>query len=91
MDCLKCGVSLPDPDFGKLSFRATCEKCSAALHCCENCKNYQPGQPNDCKVPGTDPISDRSANNFCEEFQLLATPPRHKKQDSKQRFEDLFK
>lgn len=75
MFCWKCGIELPDPPGGKLSFRATCDKCSFWLHCCKNCKNYKPGQPNDCAVPGTEYIADREAANFCEEFELLGSPP----------------
>jgi hypothetical protein len=26
--------------------------------------------PNDCLVPGTEPIADRASFNFCEEFSL---------------------
>lgn len=88
MNCWKCGTQLPDPS-GKLSFRAECDKCSAWLHCCKNCKNYKPGLPNDCMIPGTDPISDREASNFCEEFQLRGTGP-EKKADPKDVLKRLF-
>lgn len=74
MKCWKCGSKQdPLPD-NKLPFRATCEKCHAWLHCCRNCKNYQPGLPNDCKIPGTDYIADREAGNFCDEFILSGIP-----------------
>lgn len=94
MICWKCGTDLPTPSYGKISFRATCDKCESGLHCCLNCKYYKPGCPNDCAVPGTDPISDRAANNFCEEFSLLdksvkGTSP--KELPSKKSFDDLFK
>jgi hypothetical protein len=79
MRCWKCGTDQEDPPGGKLSFRATCIKCHSWLHCCKNCKNYQPGLPNDCKIPGTEYIPDREANNFCEEFQLLGVAPPSKK------------
>jgi hypothetical protein len=75
MKCWKCGTDLPDPPMGKLPFRALCDRCSAWLHCCKNCRNYHPGLPNDCAVPGTEYIADREAVNFCEEFQLLGLPP----------------
>jgi hypothetical protein len=92
MNCWNCGASYPAPDYGKISFRALCEKCEAGLHCCKNCKNYKPGLPNDCAIPGTDYIADRTANNFCEEFSLLgkgpSSPP---KNASKKPFDDLFK
>lgn len=70
MDCWKCGQRLELSASGKISVRQTCEKCHAWLHCCVNCKNYQPGLSNDCKIPGTDPIRDREAGNFCDEFVL---------------------
>jgi hypothetical protein len=66
---------MPDPAIGKLTFRAVCDKCGAALHCCRNCIYYQPGLPNDCRVPNTDFIADRTATNFCEEFSLKGKPP----------------
>jgi len=75
MKCWSCGGEESDPPFGKLPFRACCEKCSAALHCCVNCIYYKPGLPNDCAVPGTDFIPDRRASNFCEEFKLLGKGP----------------
>lgn len=68
MKCWKCDTvqsSLPD---GKLPFRATCEKCDFYLHSCKNCKFFKPGQPNDCMVPGTEPVRDRESFNYCEEF-----------------------
>lgn len=71
MKCWKCNTDLPDPPLGKLSFRALCDHCLAWLHSCKNCKNYQPGLPNNCRIPGTEFISDRESSNFCEEFDLL--------------------
>jgi hypothetical protein len=62
---------MSDPPYGKLPFRATCETCHTDLHCCRNCRFYKPGLPNDCAVPGTEFIPDRTANNLCEEFKLL--------------------
>ncbi len=90
MNCWKCGISLPDPAWGKLTFRASCDACNADLHCCLNCKYYKPGCPNDCMVPGTEYISDRSRSNLCEEFSLLGKPPKVKDPDGKKRFDDLF-
>jgi len=76
MKCWHCGTTVEDPPRGKLSFRAICEECSTWLHCCRNCKNYKPGLPNDCAVPGTEPIADREACNFCDEFQVLGAGPK---------------
>lgn len=73
MKCWNCGTELDLPN--KITFRATCDKCSFYLHCCKNCRNYKPGLPNDCAIPGTEYIADRTANNFCEDFELLGIGP----------------
>lgn len=91
MYCWSCGALLSDLSYGKISFRALCEKCQAGLHCCQNCKHYKPGLPNDCAVPGTEYIADRQANNFCEDFLLLGKPPAKPNSNAKRRFDDLFK
>ena len=70
MLCWKCQKDLEDPPSPRLPFRATCDHCSAWLHCCVNCRHYQPGLPNDCQIPGTEQIADREACNFCDEFSL---------------------
>ena len=90
MQCWNCHARLLDFSDKKISFRATCDKCGAALHCCKNCKFYKPGLPNDCAVPDTDHISDRTATNFCEEFSMLDNPP-PKNIRSTKGFDDLFK
>ncbi len=91
MNCWNCNATLPDFSFGKVSFRATCEKCLADLHCCKTCRFYKPGRPNDCMIPGTDFIADQTKNNLCVEFSLLGTYTAVKKDDAKKRFDDLFK
>lgn len=90
MDCWNCGIEVGITSYGKLSFRAMCDNCSAELHCCLNCKYYQPGLPNDCQIRGTEFIADRSRNNFCEEFSALGKFV-SKKTKPKSNFDDLFK
>ena len=89
--CWKCGNALEDI-LTPLPFRATCADCTSWLHCCVNCKHYAPGKPNDCNVPGTDPIRDREGCNFCEEFTLLGLhkgkKPANLDDISKQLFKD---
>jgi hypothetical protein len=75
MKCWKCGADEADPFGGKLPFRAVCETCGVELHCCVNCVFYFPGKPNDCAVPGTGYVADRTAANLCEEFKLFGKGP----------------
>lgn len=86
--CWKCGQALPDLP-KRISFREICPQCHVHLHACKNCQNYEVGRPNDCKVPGTDPITDREANNFCEEFLMLGKPPAPKP-NANDAFKHLF-
>lgn len=74
MKCPHCGKSLEDVP--RIAFKATCDHCGAYLHSCVNCRNYKPGMPNDCLVPGTEYIADREKANYCEEFALLGTGPK---------------
>jgi hypothetical protein len=87
MNCWNCGAPLNLT--GKITFRATCDVCHAALHCCRNCVYYKPGLPNDCMVPNTDYIADRTAINFCEEFKILGKAP-EKKANPKDAAKKLF-
>lgn len=92
MHCWNCGAFLEDLVMKKLSFRETCDTCYAALHCCNNCIYHQIGRSNECMIPDTDRISDRTSNNFCEEFSVLGKAPASNKNDNaKLRFEKLFK
>ncbi len=45
-----------------------CEKCSAYLHCCLNCRFYEPKLHNQCAIPTTDWVGDKAGANFCDEF-----------------------
>ena len=91
MNCWTCGALLDDSMGRKISFRAVCDHCLAALHCCKNCKYYKPGVSNDCLVPRTEYVADRTANNFCEEFSILGKSPSVKPLDKTKPFDDLFK
>lgn len=75
MFCWHCGKPLDIPK-GKMSFREECTYCQAALHSCKNCVYYTPGKPNDCAIPNTDYVSDRTKMNFCEEFKPLGAGPK---------------
>lgn len=87
--CWKCGKAIADLP-KKISFRELCPHCDAYLHCCKNCQNYEPGRPNNCKIPGTEQVRDREASNLCEEFAFLgkAPPPKVDPEDVAKR---LFK
>lgn len=50
-----------------------CDKCSAYLHCCLNCRHYNPAFHNQCAIPTTDWVGDKAGANFCDEFEFKDT------------------
>lgn len=47
-----------------------CERCSAYLHSCLNCRHYNPSYHNQCAIPTTDWVGDKEGANFCDEFEF---------------------
>lgn len=103
MFCFNCH-QLQDTSL-KVSFRSVCPNCKRDLHVCKNCKYFSVGKPNDCLIPGTEPVLDREKFNFCEDFfpsdlllQKTQTSENVAKKlfrddsySSKKEFKDLFK
>lgn len=52
----------------RIGRRDTCAQCGADLHCCRNCRHHDPFAQNQCREPGTEPVRDREAGNFCDAF-----------------------
>ena len=69
-ESLKCYMCHADLGVEVIGFRTLCDKCLACQHCCMNCRHHDRTKPNECRIPDTDFISDRSANNFCDEFKM---------------------
>lgn len=67
--CWRCGRDVSSElTGGKVSFRAVCPNCLASLHSCFGCTHYKRGAPNDCDVQDIEPVKEKDATNFCEEF-----------------------
>jgi hypothetical protein len=48
----------------------TCGKCGADLHCCLNCRLYDPSASNQCQSRTTERVGDKAKRNFCDEFEF---------------------
>ncbi len=82
----------------RVTSRVTCTNCDADLHCCRNCRFYDPGKHNQCAEPQAEWVRDKEASNYCDYFQpnpvLLAKgsgPGTAKENDARTRFDSLFK
>ncbi len=66
--CYACGKQLSIKGF--VARESVCPHCQNYIHCCYNCKLYNPGAPNKCSEPQVDFVSDKSKANFCDYFVL---------------------
>ena len=69
--CHRCGRELGP---GRVEFRAVCAGCGDYLHCCLNCRHYDPVAYHECRASATAEYSgDKEKANYCEEFSFA--PP----------------
>jgi len=64
--CYQCNTVAAVDDLSSLS---TCSNCSAALHVCRNCGNFDTSARWECKEAITEPVPDKTAANQCTFFQ----------------------
>lgn len=50
----------------------SCNRCGSDLHCCRNCRFYDPGAYNECREPDAERVVDSERANFCEYFEATA-------------------
>jgi hypothetical protein len=91
--CHRCATDIATVErVGRLD---TCLKCGAYLHCCLNCRFYDPGSHNDCRETQAERQVDKEAGNFCEYFVLRHGDPKVERTetqaDSRARLEALFR
>lgn len=67
--CHKCGAPWESPK-RQPAVKEYCQSCSAYLHCCLNCRFHDPSAHNQCFIPNTDWVGDRSGANFCDQFEF---------------------
>lgn len=51
-------------------FKDACAQCGAYLHCCLNCRFYDPTKHNQCHIPTTEFVADKRHMNYCEDFEF---------------------
>jgi len=78
---------------GRVSRNDTCPKCGRDLHCCLQCKFYDPGSYNECKEVLAERTVDKERANICEYCVLKGSKGNEsgRKAIAKQALEDLFK
>jgi len=89
--CFQCGKRIDYPSGSRVLRADTCPRCGAHLHCCRNCKFYDPAKPRQCAETQAEWVRDKESANYCDYFQpnplLLA---RHERADARPAFDDLI-
>ena len=67
LTCYSCGTIHAFVD--RVGRREECLKCRADLHCCRNCRFYDPKAYNECREPTADVVREKEAGNFCDFFE----------------------
>jgi hypothetical protein len=70
--CFRCGSVIPEE--APVLRESECERCSEDLHCCRNCRFYEPAVSNQCSEPLAEWVADKERSNFCEYFGLAEAP-----------------
>ncbi len=66
--CFSCKKEL---DAGEKAGRTeTCPFCNADLHCCLNCRFYDPAAYNQCREPQAERVVEKDRSNFCDYFSF---------------------
>ena len=94
--CHKCGAAIDVPAGQKILRRDVCSCCGADLHCCYNCRFYDPGKHQQCVETQAEYVQYKDEGNFCEYFQPGAPAGRRgaggqKADDARRKFDSLFK
>ena len=81
---------------GQVGKRESCAKCDADLHCCRNCRFFDPSVHNQCRETQAEWVKEKDRANYCDYLDPTEAvgPPRRSSSSSsdiKKKFDDLFK
>lgn len=97
LSCHQCGAAVQVAPGQKILRKDTCSRCGADLHCCYNCRFYDPGKHNQCAEPQAEYVQYKDEANFCEYFGpgapagRPAAGGRSASDEARRRFDSLFK
>lgn len=67
MVCHNCGREIKL--IAKVARTEECPHCGADMHCCKNCRFFDPGKNNQCSETQAEWVRDKLAANFCDFFE----------------------
>ena len=67
--CFNCANDLSFLTSSTIGRAECCEKCLADVHCCKNCKEFDPSLYNSCRESEAERVLDKEKANFCDWFK----------------------
>jgi hypothetical protein len=96
MVCHNCGRE--NKIIGKIMRGDECAHCKAEMHCCKNCRFFDPGKNNQCSEPQAEYVRDKVRDNFCDFFEANRNVPLNERstttvrtENARSAFDNLFK
>ncbi len=68
--CVVCGGAVEIVANSQPGRSECCAHCQAYLHACRQCRFYDPSCRNECREPRAEYVVDKTAGNFCTEFEF---------------------
>ncbi|OFV94614.1 MAG: hypothetical protein A3F68_11160 [Acidobacteria bacterium RIFCSPLOWO2_12_FULL_54_10] len=93
--CFQCGQSVRLLSGQKVLKSDTCTKCSADLHCCRNCRFFDPSVHNQCQETQAEWVSRKDKTNYCDYFEActridLVRKPGGDDDQARKKWDSLF-
>ena len=94
--CFNCGQPIQVLGDAKVLKNDTCSKCDADLHCCKNCRFFDPAVNNQCRETQAEWVATKDRRNYCDYFEASTHITLVKKSggqadDARKKFDSLFK
>lgn len=93
--CFNCGHLIPVLGGTKVLKNDTCPKCDADLHCCKNCRFFDPAVNNQCRETQAEWVATKDRRNYCDYFEVSTHITLVKKSgaqtdDARKKWDSLF-
>ena len=94
--CFNCGHPIQLLSGTKVLKNDTCPQCAADLHCCKNCRFFDPSVHNQCRETQAEWVASKDKRNYCDYFEASTHMTLVKKSgapagDARKKWDSLFK
>ena len=94
--CFNCGHQIPMLSAEKVLKKDTCPNCNTDLHCCRNCRFFDPSVHNQCRETQAEWVQQKDKANYCDYFAASTRVDLTRKsgvssEDARKKWDTLFK